>query len=44
VAGLFRQKAQGAPPDAIALQHAQAWLATEQARKVDLSALLIKLA
>lgn len=44
VAGLFRQKAQGGPPDAAALQQIQAWLATDQAQKADLSALLIKLA
>jgi hypothetical protein len=44
VAGLFRQKAHGVPPDPAALALAQAWLATDQARKADLSALLIKLA
>ncbi len=44
VAGLFRQKAQGVPPDAAALRQAQAWLATDQAQKADMSALLIKLA
>ncbi len=44
VAGLFRQKAQGIPFDAAALQQAQAWLATDQAQKADMSALLIKLA
>ena len=44
VAGLFRQKAQGVPSDPAALALAQAWLATDQAQKADLSALLIKLA
>ena len=44
VAGLFRQQAQGVAPDAIALAQARAWLATDQAQKADLSALLIKLA
>ena len=44
IAGLFRQKAQGVAPDPAALTHAQAWLATDQAQKADLSALLIKLA
>jgi hypothetical protein len=44
VAGLFRQKAQGGPPEAVALAQAQAWLATDQAQQADMSALLIKLA
>jgi len=44
LAGLFRQKARGEPPEAAALQQARAWLATDQAQKADLSALLIKLA
>ncbi len=44
VAALFRQKAQGVAPEAAALRQAQAWLATDQAQKADLSALLIKLA
>ena len=44
VAGLFRQQAQGVPPAPAALAQAQAWLATDQAQKADLSALLIKLA
>lgn len=43
VAALFRQKAAGVPPDAAALAHAQAWLASDQAQKADMSALLIKL-
>jgi hypothetical protein len=44
VAGLFRQKAQGGVPDAVALQQVRAWLATDQAQQADVSALLIKLA
>lgn len=44
VAGLFRQKTQGVPPDAAALAQARAWLATDEAQKADMSALLIKLA
>lgn len=44
VAGLFRQKAQEGTSDAAALQQAQAWLATDQAQKADVAALLIKLA
>ncbi len=44
VAGLFRQKTQGVPLDAAALQQAQAWLATDQAQKAELSALLLNLA
>lgn len=44
VAGLFRQKAQGVVPEAAALAQARSWLATDQAQKADLSALLVKLA
>jgi hypothetical protein len=44
IAGLLREKAQGTASDPAALQHAQAWLASEAAQKADASALLIKLA
>lgn len=44
VATLFRQKAAGGTPDAAALASTQAWLATDEAQKADMSALLIKLA
>ncbi len=43
VAGLVRQKAQGVAPDPAALEHARAWLATDQAQKADMAALVIKL-
>lgn len=43
VAGLVRQKQQGATPDDTALNHAKAWLATDQAQKADMAALVIKL-
>jgi hypothetical protein len=44
VTTMLRQKAAGQAPDADALRHAQAWLATEAAQKADVSALLVKLA
>lgn len=43
VAGLVRQKTQGTTPDAAGLAHAKAWLATDQAQKADMAALVIKL-
>ena len=44
ITALLRQKAAGIEPDAAALAHAQAWLATDQAQQADMAALLIKLA
>jgi hypothetical protein len=43
VAGLLRQKAQGAAPEAAALQQARAWLATEPAKQAGVAALLDRL-
>ncbi len=43
VAGLVRQKTQGVESDAPALAAAKAWLATDQAQKADMSALVLKL-
>lgn len=43
IAGLVRQKTQGVAPDEAALAHAKAWLATDQAQKADMAALVIKL-
>lgn len=43
IAGLVRQKAQGAARDEAALTAAKAWLATDQAQKADMAALVIKL-
>ena len=44
VAGLFRQRAQGVPPEAAALAQARAWLATEQAQTAGLTSLQTGLA
>ena len=43
IAGLVRQKMQGTAPDAAGLAQAKAWLATDQAQKADLAALVIEL-
>ena len=43
IAGLVRQKTLGVTPDAAGLTHAKAWLATDQAQKADMAALVIKL-
>lgn len=44
VSTVIREKAHGAAPDPAALQHAQAWLASDAAQKADAAALLVKLA
>jgi hypothetical protein len=43
IASLVRQKTLGMTPDAAGLAHAKAWLATDQAQKADMAALVIKL-
>jgi hypothetical protein len=43
IAGLVRQKTQGTARDEAALGAAKAWLATDQAQKADMAALVIKL-
>jgi hypothetical protein len=44
VAAVLRLKAQGITPEAVAYQHASAWLATPAAQAADASALIMKMA